>query len=255
MNIRSPKTASSLISFLFHAAVLLILLFFVGKGKEEYKQKYIEVGFGGIVNSNSPGSPGSGTEENPPPEKKEQPKVKIREKHHNKPKETIPEKKIKKIPKPIKNPAADSSASASAVQAAASGSGGETGNGHPGEGGNGNGAEGSAPAKKGPRATDNNYLVAVDQMPVPYGGAGSINAKAYYPPAAKAAGIKGTVYVQAFIDQNGNVAKVILLKGIGGGCDQSAVRAVKDTRFQPGMQGGVPVKVRMTISINFGLGG
>ncbi len=97
----------------------------------------------------------------------------------------------------------------------------------------------------------NVYLVAVDEMPEPYGGIQSILSKVVYPPEAKASGITGTVYVLAFIDEAGNVRKTLLAKGIGGGCDEAAINAVKKTRFKPGKHKGENVKVQMHIAVPF----
>jgi TonB family protein len=61
------------------------------------------------------------------------------------------------------------------------------------------------------------------------------------------------VYVLAYIDENGYVRKTVLIKGIGYGCDQSAIRAVGETRFSPGILKGVQVKVQLTIPVTFSL--
>lgn len=117
--------------------------------------------------------------------------------------------------------------------------------------GTGNGQPGSGAPKKGLYIPNDIYYVAVDQMPVPIGGMEGINARAFYPPSAKVNNVQGTVYILAFIDERGFVKKISLLKGIGYGCDQSAERAVKETRFEPGEMHGVPVKVQLTIPIKF----
>lgn len=41
------------------------------------------------------------------------------------------------------------------------------------------------------------------------------------------------------------------MRGIGGGCDEEAIRAVKTAKFQPGMQRGRPVSVRYSLPITF----
>jgi protein TonB len=43
------------------------------------------------------------------------------------------------------------------------------------------------------------------------------------------------------------------MRGIGGGCDEAAVRAIQKLNFSPGMQRGRPVKVQMTVSVVFDL--
>ena len=93
------------------------------------------------------------------------------------------------------------------------------------------------------------YLVAVEQMPEPLGGMESIKDK--IPPSIKGSGVKGTVYILAYIDENGTVRKVLLSKGIGGEADQAALNAVRRTHFRAGRKAGVPVKVQMLVAILF----
>lgn len=100
---------------------------------------------------------------------------------------------------------------------------------------------------------DQIYFVAVEEMPEPIGGMKSIQEKIVYPEIAKRAGIEGKVYVLAFIDENGNVANAKVIRGIGAGCDEAALDAVKQTKFTPGRQRGKPVKVQVSIPIMFKL--
>jgi len=97
------------------------------------------------------------------------------------------------------------------------------------------------------------YFVAVEEMPEPIGGIQSIQSKIKYPEIAKRAGIEGKVYVLAFIDETGNVANAKIIKGIGAGCDEAALDAIKQTKFKPGRQKGKPVKVQVSIPIVFKL--
>lgn len=96
-------------------------------------------------------------------------------------------------------------------------------------------------------------FVVVEEMPVPIGGIADIQKRIVYPEIAVRAGIHGKVFVKAFVDENGNVFKVELQKGIGGGCDKAAMEAVKNAKFYPGKQRGEPVKVQITIPILFKL--
>ena len=97
------------------------------------------------------------------------------------------------------------------------------------------------------------YFVAVEEMPEPIGGIKAIQEKISYPEIAKRAGVEGKVYILAFVDENGNVTKAQVLKGIGAGCDEAALDAVQKTKFKPGKQRGVPVKVQVSIPIIFKL--
>lgn len=75
-----------------------------------------------------------------------------------------------------------------------------------------------------------------------------------YPKMAKKKGIQGTVYVTFVIDEKGKVTNVEVLKGIGGGCDEEAVRVVKMLpTWRPGKQSGKPVRVQFNMPINFTL--
>ena len=93
------------------------------------------------------------------------------------------------------------------------------------------------------------YLVAVDEMPEPVGGIQKIISQVVYPAEAKKNGITGTVFVLAFVDEMGSVRKVLLTKGIGYGCDEAAMNAVSRTRFKPGKQNGIPVKVQVQVPV------
>jgi protein TonB len=97
------------------------------------------------------------------------------------------------------------------------------------------------------------FFVAVEQQPEPIGGLEGIQKRIVYPEIAKRAGVQGRVFVKAYVDENGNVVKVELLKGIGAGCDEAAMEAVKNTKFSPGRQRGKPVKVQVSIPIVFKL--
>ncbi|MCX6173449.1 MAG: energy transducer TonB [Ignavibacteriales bacterium] len=97
------------------------------------------------------------------------------------------------------------------------------------------------------------YLVAVDEMPEPIGGMQKIISQVVYPAEAKRNGVAGTVFVLAFVDENGSVRKTLLTKGIGGGCDEAALRAVSASRFKPGKDKGRYAKVQIQIPVPFKL--
>lgn len=73
-----------------------------------------------------------------------------------------------------------------------------------------------------------------------------------YPPMAKDVGIKGKVYVTFVVDKNGSITDVSVLHGIGGGCDEEAIRVVKAMpKWSPGKQRGKAVKVQFNLPVNF----
>ncbi len=96
-------------------------------------------------------------------------------------------------------------------------------------------------------------FIVVEQPPVLIGGINSVQKVIEYPPLALQAGIEGRVIVQFVINKEGNVVDPIIVRGIGGGCDEEAIRAVKLAKFKPGMQRGRAVPVRYTLPITFKL--
>lgn len=77
-----------------------------------------------------------------------------------------------------------------------------------------------------------------------------------YPQMARESGIQGTVYVTFVVERNGNVTDVRVLRGIGGGCDEEAVRVIKAMpKWNPGKQRGKPVRVQFNMPIKFTLAG
>lgn len=102
-------------------------------------------------------------------------------------------------------------------------------------------------------AKGDDYLAFAEKMPEPVGGLPAIYSKIKYPDIAVKAGIQGKVYILAFVDESGNVNDVKVLKGIGGGCDEAAVEAVRSTKFNPGSNKGKAVKVKLSLTIKFEL--
>jgi len=100
---------------------------------------------------------------------------------------------------------------------------------------------------------DGQYLAFAEVMPEPIGGIGAIIKTISYPEMAKRSGIEGKVYVQAHINENGDAEEVNIVRGIGAGCDEAAIEALKKITFSPGIQRGRPVKVRFVLPVNFKL--
>lgn len=85
------------------------------------------------------------------------------------------------------------------------------------------------------------------------GGLKKLYSEITYPEKARAAGIEGRVYIEFIVDKNGKVAEPTLLRGIGGGCDEEVLKAIKLMEFTPGVQNGNLVKVRMSQVVVFKL--
>jgi protein TonB len=93
----------------------------------------------------------------------------------------------------------------------------------------------------------------LESYPEPIGGMQAIAEKIHYTEIAIRAEIQGTVSIEALLDKSGNVIDAKVIKGIGGGLNEIALQAVKDTKFIPGMQRDKPVKVKMIIPVRFRL--
>ena len=75
-----------------------------------------------------------------------------------------------------------------------------------------------------------------------------------FPAAAREEGITGTVYVKFVVNKSGEVVNVELLRGIGGGCEEVAIKAIRNMpKWNPGMQNGEPVNVQYNLPISFQL--
>ena len=111
-------------------------------------------------------------------------------------------------------------------------------------------------AKEGP--DERGIYQIVEQMPEFPGGEEAIREfvakNIQYPQKAIDAGAYGRVFVGFVIEPDGSVSNVTLLRGIGFGCDEEAMRVVKMMpKWKPGMQKGEAVRVSYMIPINFKL--
>lgn len=95
------------------------------------------------------------------------------------------------------------------------------------------------------------YYAAVDYMPEPRGGYGAIQSRLVIPEQAKQNNVSGKVLVKTYIDEMGKVLRTEIIQGIGSGCDEAAMRAVRNTRFSPGKLGGQYVRVQMIVTVFF----
>ncbi|HLW21255.1 MAG TPA: energy transducer TonB [Cyclobacteriaceae bacterium] len=106
---------------------------------------------------------------------------------------------------------------------------------------------------------NNEVFDVVENMPTPAGGMEGWNQylgeNLRYPSAAKTKGIEGTVYVAFTVKDDGSVSDVEILRGIGGGCDEEALKVIKNSpRWEPGTQRDKKVNVKMRVPIRFALG-
>ena len=75
-----------------------------------------------------------------------------------------------------------------------------------------------------------------------------------YPVVAKEAGVQGQVFVSFNVERDGSLTNVYVAKGAGSGLDEEAMRVIKlSSKWNPGIQGGIPVRRQYTIPISFSL--
>ena len=100
---------------------------------------------------------------------------------------------------------------------------------------------------------DEGIYLMCEKMPELVGGMDALQKKIRYPLQAKSLGVQGVVYVQCIINEKGKIIKPKVVKKLGAGCDEEAVRVLKKSKFKPGYDKGKPVKVRFTLPIFFRL--
>ncbi|MDZ7683051.1 MAG: TonB family protein [Fodinibius sp.] len=100
---------------------------------------------------------------------------------------------------------------------------------------------------------EENFFRAVENMPKLKGGLAGLQKKVNYPEMARKAGIEGTVNIQFIVNKKGQVEDPKIIRGIGGGCDEEALRVIKNAEFTPGRQRGKPVRVQYSVPIRFQL--
>jgi TonB family protein len=74
-----------------------------------------------------------------------------------------------------------------------------------------------------------------------------------YSEEARRARYEGTVVFEAVIRRDGSIDVVRLVRSLGFGLDQNAIRALKEWRFRPATKSGVPVDVTMNVEVRFNL--
>ena len=104
-------------------------------------------------------------------------------------------------------------------------------------------------------SSDQVFMV-VEQQPIFKGGVSEmykfLGSNIKYPAAASRANVGGTVFVQFVVDKMGETKDIKILKGIGFGCDEEAVRVVAlMPAWIPAKQSGKTVAVQYNLPINF----
>lgn len=107
-------------------------------------------------------------------------------------------------------------------------------------------------------ADPNQIFTSVEQVPEFPGGMegfGRYLSKAIrYPAIAKENGTQGRVILTFVVEKDGSSTDIKVARGIGDGCDEEAVRALKNApKWKPGIQNGRPVRVQYSIPVSFAL--
>jgi len=104
-----------------------------------------------------------------------------------------------------------------------------------------------------------NNVPVYEQVPEFPGGLHALNnflsTNIKYPKDARANHIQGRVVLRFVVERDGSLSDIKVVKGIGSGCDEEALRVLKlSPRWKPGMQQGKQVRVQYSVPINFTLG-
>ncbi len=118
------------------------------------------------------------------------------------------------------------------------------------------GGEGISVGGNGTGGNDVKDLYSVDVYPEFPGGMEAwskyIQRNLRYPSMAQEEGVGGKVFLSFVVEKDGTISDVKLVKGIGYGCDEEAMRVIKKSpRWKAGMQNNLPVRVRYSMPINY----
>lgn len=115
-----------------------------------------------------------------------------------------------------------------------------------------------APEVEEEEIKEEEIFVIVEEMPSFPGG--DVKMMEYlaknikYPQMARESGIQGRVFINFVVEPDGHVSNVKVIRGIGGGCDEEAVRVVKAMpKWKAGKQRGKAVRVSYNLPVNFRL--
>lgn len=114
-------------------------------------------------------------------------------------------------------------------------------------------AEPPPPPPPSPEPSEPEVFEVVEQAPVLIGGIEGLRERVEYPDMARQAGVEGTVYVQFIVDEKGRVLNPVAIRSPNELLSRAAVEAVQTSEFVPGMQRGIPVRVRFTVPVKFQL--
>ncbi len=85
------------------------------------------------------------------------------------------------------------------------------------------------------------------------GGLSGIQEKLNYPKFSEENYIDGRVVVHFFITEKGDVEKPTILESLGSNIDAEVIRVVRQAKFRPATNNGLPVRVQFKLPVNFKL--
>lgn len=106
---------------------------------------------------------------------------------------------------------------------------------------------------EGPVETESNTpTLAPDEAPDMEGGVMKyLKKNLRYPDRAVENKTSGTVYLSFVVEKDGSVNDIKVLKAVGDGCEEEAIRVVKKMKWNPGKAKGHPVRVQFTLPVKF----
>jgi periplasmic protein TonB len=107
-----------------------------------------------------------------------------------------------------------------------------------------------------PRTDEIDFVLDAEKRACFPGGDGAmfsfIGANIRYPRQALENNIMGTVYITFIVEKNGSISNTVISRGIGGGCEDEAMRIIGIMPlWEPAMQGNKPVRMKLTIPFRF----
>lgn len=105
---------------------------------------------------------------------------------------------------------------------------------------------------------EDTYLLLPEDPAMPKGGMKqflkSLGQQLEYPKKAAQMGVQGRVILEFIVDKKGRVTDIKVLRGIGAGCDEEAIRILENSPdWKPAKQRGRPVKQKITMPVFFKL--
>lgn len=77
--------------------------------------------------------------------------------------------------------------------------------------------------------------------------------EAQYSDEARSQKLNGKVVLEAFVGQDGNVKVMRVIRSVGSGLDENAIKAIEQWKFNPGTKESKPVSIKMNVEVNFNL--